>query len=136
MIAHESAKGYRSFRAERIAGVDVSAQTFARPAGFSLEAYWNSSVATIERGPESGYDAILRVRPDAAPTLAMFWKSEPVAQDGDAATVRVTFSSVEAAVRGIVMFEGIIAIVSPADLADAVVAHAESVARKFRAAAG
>jgi predicted DNA-binding transcriptional regulator YafY len=132
LIAREADKGYRTFRAQRIIGIEDRAQSFVRPTDFDLEAYWNSSVASIEHRSEPQYPVVLRVRPEALHTLALYWEAAVAAQDADSATLRVAFSTRESAVAQIVTFDHVIEIVSPADLLEAVVEYAEAVARKYR----
>ena len=41
-------KGYRTFRAERIAGAQVLPERFTRPPDFDLDAHWRGSIASLE----------------------------------------------------------------------------------------
>lgn len=131
LIAREAEKGYRTFRAQRVIAVQALAQSFVRPNGFDLETYWNSSVASLERRTEAGYPVVVRVRPEALHTFALYWESAITTQDADSATLRIGFSTRESAIAQIVAFEHIVEIVSPPGLREAVVAYAEAVARKF-----
>jgi predicted DNA-binding transcriptional regulator YafY len=135
LIAAEAAKGFRTFRAQRIIAVTTLAQSFSRPPDFDLEAYWNSSVESIERQAGAGYNVILRVRADGLHALRLYWESAVIEQDADSATLRITFPSRGTAVAEILTFEHVIDIVSPPDLVDAVVAYAEAAVRKYRRAA-
>ncbi|MBD5656383.1 MAG: WYL domain-containing protein [Candidatus Eremiobacteraeota bacterium] len=95
LIANEAGKGYRTFRVERMVAVEELAESFARPAGFNLEAHWNASVASIENVPETTYDVVVRVRPEGLARLTSFWKSEIVCEDDAATTLRISFPSRE-----------------------------------------
>ncbi|MBL7259561.1 helix-turn-helix transcriptional regulator [Paractinoplanes lichenicola] len=43
-----TAKGQRTFRLDRLAGLEVTAETFARPDGFDLDAAWGEVVGAME----------------------------------------------------------------------------------------
>jgi predicted DNA-binding transcriptional regulator YafY len=134
LVARDAGKGYRTFRAQRIIAADMLSKSFARPADFDLEAYWNSSVISIERRPDAPYTVVVRVRLRALERLRLYWPSTIVAQDVDCATLSVAFPTRDAAAAEIISFDDLIEIVSPPDLVDAVVARAEAVVRKYRAA--
>lgn len=131
VIGSEAGKGYRTFRADRVAGVEPLEKTFARPADFDLEAYWHSSVASVERRPASGYDVVVRARGDAFHRFAAYWGPKVTRHDDDSATMHVTFSSREAAVGEIIAFDHALDIVSPDDLIDAIVAYAHTVLARY-----
>jgi predicted DNA-binding transcriptional regulator YafY len=135
LIAAESDKGYRTFRADRIIGVEPLAQSFTRPVGFDLESYWASSVASIERRSPSPYNVVLRVRADAPHALHPYWESTIIARDDEAITVQIGFSSREVAVAEVVTFSHVVDIISPGDMIAAVIAYAQSIVDKYRAMA-
>lgn len=134
LVAREAEKGYRTFRAQRVVGADVLTASFARPADFDLEAYWRTSVASIERRPETGYDVCVRVRADAVHRLALYWQPVMISQETTSATVRIVFPSRDVAVAEIVAGDYVIDIVSPSELAGAIVDYARAVIRKYGAA--
>jgi predicted DNA-binding transcriptional regulator YafY len=135
LIAREAEKGYRTFRVQRVIAVDVESASFTRPTDFDLETYWNSSVATLELRSEAGYPVVVRLPPDAVHAFARYWQPTILAQDADRATLQIAFSSRDAAVAEIIMFEHALDIVSPPDLVEAVVAFADAVVQKYRRAA-
>jgi len=132
MIAREAEKGYRTFRVQRIIAGERLARSFTRPPDFDLESFWSSSVATIERRPDTGYPAVVRVRSDMLAMVRSFWSSSISAHDADGAIVQVVFPTRDAAVSEIVPFGHVIEIVSPPDLVDALIARAEAIAQKHR----
>lgn len=132
VIAHEAGKGYRTFRVQRIIASERLAESFTRPPDFDLESFWSSSVATIERRPQAGYEAVVRVRPDTLPMLGSFWSSSMRVQDADVAIVQVVFPTRDVAVAEIVPFGHALEIVSPPDLVDALITYTEAIARKHR----
>lgn len=72
LIAREADQGYRTFRAERIDGVEETDEVFVRPADFQLEAYWNQTVRSVERDFEP-YVAVVRARPAAVTRLSSYY---------------------------------------------------------------
>lgn len=132
LIAHEAVKGYRTFRAQRIIAVELLAQAFERPADFDLETYWSSSVASVERRPDDGYAAVVRVRTDALHRFAAYWAPKITAQDERTSTLHIVFANREAAVAEIVAFDHALEIVSPPDLVDAVVRYAQAIVARYR----
>jgi predicted DNA-binding transcriptional regulator YafY len=131
VIGSETDKGYRTFRAERVLGVEQLSTSFVRPADFDLEAYWNSSVASVERRPASGYDVVVRARGDALHRFAAYWGPKVTVHDDGSATLHVTFSRREAAVGEIIAFDHALEILSPDDLIDAIVAYARTVITRY-----
>lgn len=123
LVATEPDKGYRTFRAERIAGVDTVAERFVRPADFDLDAYWRSAVASMEQRPAQTYEVVLRVRSEALAKL-VYWDIETIAQDAGRTTIRLRFSAREHAVFQVVVLGDSAEIVEPADLREAVLACA------------
>jgi len=130
-----AAADYRSFRAQRIVEAAATGERFARPAGFDLDAYWRSSVASMERQPNESYDATFRVRAEAYDRLSAAWGAT-IADDAEPgfARVSVTFPGREAAVFQAIALGDAIASIEPDDLRDDVVARArETLARFARA---
>ena len=58
----------RTYRASRVAGVQLTDERFARPEGFDLAAYWSQMTATYEREVPR-IDVMARVRDDRIGTL-------------------------------------------------------------------
>ena len=68
LVAREPAKGYRTFSAQRIAGVDELAEPFVRPADFNLESYEQQSI-------DDSYEVVLRVAKASVGGLAPYWET-------------------------------------------------------------
>ena len=131
LIAREPDKGYRTFRAQRIAGADELAETFARPTDFDLETYWNASVLAIERQSQETFDAVVRLRRDAVVKLAAFFDVTIEREEGDHSVLRVGFPSLDVAISHVIVLGDAVEIVSPTGLPDAIVARAEAAIRTF-----
>jgi len=131
LVAHEAEKGYRTFRAQRIANVTQTGRGFVRPAHFDLEAHWKASVASIEARPAGTYDVVVRVRPEALPSLASYWDCTLLAEEPEAATVRVAFHSRDSALAQILAMGDDIGIVEPLELTALVVDLAERVLARY-----
>jgi predicted DNA-binding transcriptional regulator YafY len=133
LIAREGDKGYRTFRAQRIVGVDELAETFVRPDGFDLEAYWNESVTTIERQSQRTYDVVLRVRGESVVQLRSFFEATVEREEDGVTTVCVRFPSRDFAIVHVLVHGDAVEIVSPADLPAAIVERARRAIETFAA---
>jgi predicted DNA-binding transcriptional regulator YafY len=131
VIARDGEKGYRTFRAQRLISAEMLPRSFARPVDFDLEAYWDSSVAAIERPPDASYTAVVRVRPQALESLRSYWRSAVISEDGEGATLSIAFATREAAAAELLAFDHCVDIVSPHDLVAAIVERAQAVVRKY-----
>ncbi|HTJ24991.1 MAG TPA: YafY family protein [Candidatus Limnocylindria bacterium] len=128
LVAREPGGELRTFRAERIAAADELAEHFTRPADFDLERHWRSSTSAVER-PLTTYEATLRVRADAVPSLTAAWDTELIAEDAETATFRVRFPGREAAIHQIVALGERARLVEPEELCEAAIAHARAFLR-------
>ncbi len=133
LIANEPEKGYRTFRAERIAALEELDRRFARPPDFNLEAHWNSSVASIEKRPAERYEVVVRGHQSALAHLTSYWESTLLAEDGDVATVRVGFPSRQVAIAQIASAGESLQIFEPSDLQSAIVGFARSLIEQYDA---
>jgi len=130
LIAREPEKGYRTFRAQRISDVEVLMSPFKRPADFDLEAYWNASVAWIERPTHETYDVVLNVERSAAAKLA-YWDVTVLNEDDDVSTLRIAFPSRETAVMQVLVLADVVQIVAPDELPAAIVERARHALARF-----
>ncbi len=130
LIAREEEKGYRTFRIARITGVEILSATFVRPADFDLEAYWNASVVTNERLTGAPFEVVLLAGRSAAATLA-YWDPIVLTEDGTLATLRIAFPTREAAVNNVLLVAHDVHIISPAELADEIIARARMAITRF-----
>jgi len=131
LIASEREKGYRTFRVERILTVRELSETFARPADFNLETYWNESVASLERASETTYDVVLRLRSEQLWRVTSFWKTEVLAEERDTTTLRIAFPSPEMAGVHLILCGEAAELVSPAELASTVAAYARAALTRY-----
>jgi predicted DNA-binding transcriptional regulator YafY len=132
LIARDGDKGYRTFRAQRVIAADILPQSFARPADFDLEAYWDSSVASIERPLQTIYTVVARVGRQGLESLRLYWRADVIAEDSEGATLSIAFATREAAAAELLAFDHFVDIVSPPDLVAAIVERAEAIVRKYR----
>jgi predicted DNA-binding transcriptional regulator YafY len=58
----------RTYRASRIASVELTSDRFVRPDGFDLAAFWGDNIAAYERDQER-LEVVIRVAPHRASTL-------------------------------------------------------------------
>ena len=121
LVSREGDKGYRTFRAERIAGVATTGERFTRPADFDLDAHWRSSMASVRERSGPAYEATLRVRADVLGWLTSSFEAETLAADADGTLLRVRFPARDVAASHIVMMGDTVTIVGPSDLPDEVV---------------
>ncbi len=133
LIAREPAKGYRTFRAQRISDIDVLPSTFERPADFDLQTYWNDAVMRMERPVYETYDVVLHLDRSAASHLA-YWDVTVLNETEDGTTVRVVFPSRSEAIAQVFVLAAVVRIVAPADLSSAIVDHALLAIARFDAA--
>jgi predicted DNA-binding transcriptional regulator YafY len=122
--------GLRTYRVSRIERATLLDQPSRRPPAFDLAGYWEASVEALLR-ERSRYEAVLRLAPGAAASLARWRQVVPV-EDGAGAgppgwvTVRSGFEDEEQA-RFIVLGYGPrVDVLAPAGLRDAVAADLEA----------
>jgi predicted DNA-binding transcriptional regulator YafY len=131
LVAVEAEKGYRTFRAERIAGVLESNERFERPADFNLEAHWNASVASVESKSNSAYSVLLRVRLDMLAVITSFWECAMLSEEAEFSTVRVAFPNRDVALAQILAMGDGLHVLEPDDLPAAIVDYARLVLARY-----
>ncbi|HVR47384.1 MAG TPA: YafY family protein [Candidatus Binatia bacterium] len=115
----------RSFRVDRIRGVQELTQRFERPESFDLERYWRESSARFNEASRSADCVVLlRAPSDALERLSLYWPAEVVSQDKTGALLRVTFPGAEIALFQLVAWSEVATLVEPEELREALVARA------------
>ena len=126
----------RVFRADRVLGLDVTAETFERPAGFDLDAFWRTWSAAYESSLP-GVPVDLRVAPGADKDVTAYWEAERIARGKRGwTTYRMLFPSLEVAAAHVVMWGKRVEAVAPPELRRIVVDRAAHALRRYRRAAG
>jgi predicted DNA-binding transcriptional regulator YafY len=118
---------YRTFRAERIQGVTPTDIAFVRPAGFDLDAFWQSWTSSVEESSQR-FAVVLAVRRDALETVTAYWEAHVLADAADAETVRVRviFPAHGAALHQLIAWGGDVRIVEPLEMRDELLARARA----------
>ena len=126
LIARERGKGYRTFRAERIAAIDELVDSFERPPDFNLEAFWNESVRSIEgQSMSESYEVVLRMQDVFLTKLVPYWDTVVERKDESTSTLRITFPTRDIAIAKLLVVAEWVEIVSPAQLPSAIVERAQ-----------
>lgn len=136
LIARETGKGYRTFRAQRVDAVSATGQAFTRPPDFDLQTYWNASVLAVEQRDDKTYPVVVRVNRAAAGRLTAFWNVVSERVDGETATLAIAFPARDVAIVQLMILAHDVTIVEPPDLAEAIVAHARAAIAHFEARRG
>lgn len=132
LIAREPAKGYRTFRVQRIVEVEELADSFVRPAKFNLESYWNESVRSIDRQSiDESYDVVLRVQNASVGKLAPYWDIVIERKDESTSTLRIAFPTRDLAIVQLLLLADSVDIISPGELPSAIVERAEHAIRAY-----
>ncbi|MGZ3516320.1 MAG: helix-turn-helix transcriptional regulator [Vulcanimicrobiaceae bacterium] len=126
-------EGYRSFRIDRIRDVVELQERFERPADFDLDEHWRATTMQMVEKQPRGLTVTLRASPDAIDDVCSYWPYERVDSD-DALTVRMSFSSEEAALRNCVMWGAGVEILDSPALCEAVIAHARKILARYEQA--
>lgn len=122
VAGHED--GVRTYRVSRITDLTVLAESFVRPAGFDLAAYWRSHVERFHAGRHQG-EATLRVTPAALermphvlePTVARAARRTAGEPDADGRLrVTVPIESAEQALADLLRLGADVEILAPAKL--------------------
>jgi len=130
----------RTYRVARILDLEVSDETFDRPAGFDLAAYWREWSARYERDVYRD-EAVLRLSPAAVRLLPGWWG--PVAAEAAARTAgppdaagwvraRVPIETVEHATAQVLRLGAGVEVLAPARLRERVAAHAAAMVALYR----
>ena len=122
----------RVFRADRVLGLDVTAQTFERPAGFDLDGFWREWSTAYETSLP-GVPVLLRVAPGAEDDVTAYWESEAIGtRKGRWTTYRILFPSIEVAAVHVVMWGKRVEAIDPPELRATVVERASQALRRYR----
>jgi predicted DNA-binding transcriptional regulator YafY len=115
LVARAGAE-FRTFRAERITGVKTLAESFARPAGFDLDAYWQNWTSTIEADSKR-IPVVFAVAPSELERISQYWETQVLTPPGDSPAdtvlVRVIFPAVDVALHQAAAWAGIAELVEP-----------------------
>jgi len=128
LVARVDGGELRTFRAERIAGVDATAESFARPDDFDLDAFWRTWTTAVEESTQR-FAVVLEVRRDAFDAVTGYWETHVLgdADGGETVAVRVVFPGKDAALHSLIAWSGEVRIVEPPELREEVVARARAV---------
>ncbi len=123
--------GVRTYRVSRMLDAELTDQTFIRPEGFDLVAYWHQSSADF-RSKFPRYPVIVRAHPETLPRLhytGKFSQVEEVGQPDEEGWARVSicFQFEDVACECLLGFGDQVEIIEPQELRQKVVARAESV---------
>lgn len=110
-----TAEGYRTFRVDRIADITELADRFERPPNFDLDTHWRETMQRYADEQGSGYAVVVRVPRDVFDDMTNFWPWELV-EDGDPATLRVRFSSLDTALHSLFSWGPSVMLVEPDEL--------------------
>lgn len=131
LVARSDAE-LRSFRVERIRGVEELSAHFERPTNFDLEAYWNESSARVAQASRSADCSVLLRAPHAAlERLTYYWPAEVQAQGDSEAIVRITFPGKEVAAFQLIAWSDVATLVEPDDLRETLVARARQTLARY-----
>lgn len=130
-VVARDGENLRSFRADRIAGVETLEEHFERPRDFDLDAYWSQSSRRYE-GMMERFPVTLRARRDVLDTLTTYWRPAHLEEDGDGYLVRFEFPGRSMAVHQLIAWGDSVTLVDPADLAAEIVVLAQSILAHYR----
>lgn len=123
----------RVYRVSRILSAEILEDTFERPEGFDLNAYWRTWVTTFENSRPK-YRTVIRVAPRLAAHLPILWgehmRSLLDAAPTDTAgwhTLPLTFETAEAARSNLLGFGPEVEVLEPPELRQAVLNAASAV---------
>jgi predicted DNA-binding transcriptional regulator YafY len=121
----------RALRVSRILKAQVTGESFERPAGFDLAAFWRAWCEDVESG-RSSYPVTVRVAPDFIPWLPRFFGEQfrdelEQANPPDATgriELRLSFETLEDARTRILAVGGGVEVIAPQALRDSVADYA------------
>ena len=133
-LVARSGDDMRTFRAERIVGVEETDERFARPEAFDLTEFWREWTAKFEESMP-GYPVILRVSSEALEEVTGYWEAHVLdhAQRSNSALVKVLFPGEGAAVHQLVAWGRRVEAVEPPELRAKVLSCAHEVADLYGA---
>lgn len=122
----------RTFRAERIVGVAPMDESFDRPEGFDLVAFWRDWTVKYEESVP-GYPVILRVPSEAIEDVTEFWESHILGDTHKSGKVlvKVVFPAPEVAVHQIVAWGRRVEIIEPRELREKALSRAREVLKHY-----
>jgi predicted DNA-binding transcriptional regulator YafY len=130
----------RAYRVSRVQAVTLTDETFERPAGFDLAAYWADWCRQF-RASLPQYRVTLRIAPEGIPILpqvfgessrALVAQAEPPDAEGWI-TIRPTFETIEAACTMVLGFGTLVEVLEPQELRERVIHQAASVVAFYAA---
>lgn len=133
----------RAYRVSRIQTAILTDETFERPSGFDLAAYWADWCAQF-RASLSQYPVTLRIAPEGVPILPHIFgegahtlvaQADPPDAEGWI-TLRRTFETIEAACTMILGLGTLVEVLEPPELRERVVSQAASVVAFYAAKVG
>jgi len=126
----------RVFRADRILGLDMTRERFERPADFDLDTFWKTWTSDFERRTP-GFFVTLDVAPEAIEDITAYWEYELLGDARNGAkrrgwkSMRLAFSSHEAALASVLTWGRRVRLVEPPQLRAAVVSRAREAIRLY-----
>jgi predicted DNA-binding transcriptional regulator YafY len=127
-LVARSGEEMRTFRAERILGVEETEVCFERPQGFDLVGFWRQWIADFEERLPA-YPVIMRVPRDDVEEVRSYWEAHVLDDAPRNATVlvKVIFPGEGSAIHQIIAWGDRTEIVEPQELRDKVLARAQQV---------
>ena len=122
----------RTFRADRMLGVDVTSDPFKRPPDFDLDAYWTQWSTAYERSLP-GEPATLRIAPEAIDEVTEYWESEFIEDARRGWKVyRLLFPSLESAAAHVIVWGDRVEAMAPLELRALLATRAAATVRRYR----
>lgn len=127
-LVARSGNEMRTFRAERIVGIEETDDRFVRPDGFDLVTFWREWTVKFEESVQ-GYAVLLRVTAEAVDDITGYWEAHVIdeARKSNSSLVKVVFPAPETAVHQLVAWGDKVEIVEPYELREKVLACAREV---------
>jgi predicted DNA-binding transcriptional regulator YafY len=110
-----TADGYRTFRVDRIADISELTERFDRPPQFDLDTYWRETMQRYSDEQGQGYPILVRVTRAVLDDMSSYWPWE-IVEDGEPATLRIRFSSAEAALHNLFAWGERVSLLEPDEL--------------------
>jgi predicted DNA-binding transcriptional regulator YafY len=131
-LVARSGSEMRTFRAERIVGVDETDDRFVRPHGFDLTSFWREWTAKFEASV-TGYPVLLRVGSEAVDEVTGSWESHVIdeARKSDSFLVKVVFPAEDSSIHQLVAWGDRVEIVEPVELREKVLSRARDVVTHY-----
>jgi len=131
-LVARSAGEMRTFRAERIVGIEETDDRFVRPEGFDLISFWREWTVKFEESV-TGYPVLLRVGSEAVDEITGSWESHVIdeARKSDSFLVKVIFPAEDPAIHQLVAWGDKVEIVEPVELCEKVLSRARDVVSHY-----